>query len=185
MFMKMLQNIANYIQKLNKKDFEKNLTLFLVVIIISSLSVTYFIYTKSSDLIEKIRITKKLTLKTMNIIETHKKMQKEEDKLQKLLEEEKDFDIDTYFEQFCSEQKITSEGSWETTTQELAGSDKFDEVSLSVTFKNQTTQKLVTILEALSKKDIVYIKELIIKNENNKKIIFDITIATKKFKRSV
>lgn len=183
--MKLLQNVANYIQKLNKKDFEKNLRLFLSIIAISSLGVTYFIYTKSSDLIEKIRMTKKLTLKTMNIIKTHKKMQKEEDKLQKLLEQEKNFNIKTYFEQFCSKQKITPNGNWETTTQELLGSDKFDEISLSATFKNETTQKLVTILEALNKKEIVYIKELIIKNENDKRIIFDITIATKKFKRDV
>lgn len=185
MFMKILYNIADYIQKLNKKDFEKNLVIFLSIIIISSLGSTYFIYNKSNDLIEKIRLTKKLSLKTMNIIKLHEKMQKEEDKLQKMLEQEKEFDIQTYFEKFCSEQNITPEGSgWETITQELTGSDKFDEISLSVTFKNETTQKLVSILETLNKKNIVYIKELIIKNEN-KKILFDITIATKKLKRSI
>ncbi|MBD3273293.1 hypothetical protein GF385_03010 [Candidatus Dependentiae bacterium] len=183
--MKIINNIIKYIQKLNKKDLEKNLILILVIIAFSSLGITYFIYTKSNSLIQKIKSTKKLTFKTQNIIETHLKMQKEEEKLQKILEKEGDFNIQTYFEKFCASLNITPEGNWETLTQELPGSDKFDEVSLNATFKNQTTKKLIEILEELNKKDIVYIKELIIKNENNKKIMFDIIIANKKLKKSI
>ncbi|MFH1461499.1 MAG: hypothetical protein ABIF12_00940 [bacterium] len=182
---KILYKLTDHIQKLNKKEFEKNLFIFLGLILFTFLITTYFIYDKSNELIEKITATKKLTLKTTDIIKTYEKMQKEENKLQKMLEQETDFDIKTYFEQFCSEQKIIPEGSWKPTTQELTGSDKFNEVIISATFKDQTTQKLVEVLEALNKKYIVYIKELIIKNENNKKITFDITIATKKFKKSI
>jgi hypothetical protein len=182
---KLFNKIITYIQKLNKKDFEKNLIFFLAIIAMFSFGGIYFIYTEKEDLINKIKTTKRLVLKTTNIIKKYEKMQQEEDILQKLLEQETDFNIKTYFEQFCTQQQITPEGNWEAITQELPGSDKFDESVISATFNNQTTKKLIDILQALNEKDIVYIKELIIKSEDNKKINFDITIATKKFKRSI
>lgn len=182
---KLFNQIIKHIQKLNKKDFEKNLTMFLAIITMISFGGIYFIYTEKEELINKIKATKRLVLKTSNLVQTYEKMQKEEDKLQKLLEQEKDFNIKTYFEEFCSKQQITPEGNWEAITQELPGSEKFDESVISATFNNQTTKKLIDILQALNEKTIVYIKDLIIKSEDNKKISFDITIATKKFKRSI
>ena len=103
-------------------------------------------------------------------------------KLQKLLEQEKDFDLNVFFEKFCAQFKITPFESWDTTTQSFAGSDKFDEVLLNATFKQLTTQQLVTILEELNKNELVYIKELNITNEETKTITVNIIIATKKFK---
>lgn len=182
---KLFNEIIAYIQKLNKKEFEKNLKIFLGAISIITFGGIYYIYAEKRNLINKIKKTQKLTFKTSNIIKTYEKMQQEEKKTQKLLEREKDFNIKTYFEKFYSKQQITPEGNWEAITQELPSSDKFDEVIISATFNHQTTKKLIDILKALNEKDIIYIKELIIKSESNKKINFDITIATKKFKRSI
>lgn len=180
--MKIIYNITTFIENLNKKDFDKYLKITIASLIFLAIAFIYFFYNKNEQLIQQIKKTHNLTLKTVDIVKTFEKMQKEEERLEKLLEIDKDFNIKTFFEQFCSQQNITPEANWEATTQEFNGSDKFDEVILPVTFKNETTQKLVTILEELNKKEIVYIKELVIKNENNGKIIFDITLATKKLK---
>jgi len=173
----------NYLQNLNKRDFEKYLIISLIGIAIATGIFTYYLYSQSSSKISQLKKLEDLANKASIILSNNKKMQVEEERLKQLLEQEKEFSIKTFFEQFIGEQGITPEPGWNATTQPLAGSDKFDEVILSAIFKGQTTQKLVKVLDALDKKEIVYIKELKIKNEDNKKITAELAIATKKYKR--
>ena len=183
--MKILNNFANYIQGLNKKEFDKYLTLFLLAIAALSAILTYSFYKNNSNKVTQIKSLEQLTNKSAKIISDNTKMQQEEERLQLILQQKKDFSIKTFFEQFCSTQNITAEPGWDAITQPLEGSDKFDEVILSTVIKNQTTHGMVKILDSLDKEEIIYIKELTIRNEDNKKITFDITIATKKYKRSL
>ncbi|KKP24267.1 MAG: hypothetical protein SZ59_C0002G0113 [candidate division TM6 bacterium GW2011_GWF2_28_16] len=183
--MKIIYYFLKKIENLSKKEFEKYLKIIIASIFCFSMFLTFLFHSKNNDLITEIRNSKNLASKTSDIVRLNKKMQQEEDKLQILLEQEKDFDLNVYFEQLCKEQNITPEPNWEPITQEFIGSDKFDEVSLQATFKDQTTQKLVFTLQELNKKEIVYIKELIIRQQGNNKIEFDITLATKKFKRNI
>lgn len=179
--MKILINFATYLQNLSKKDFERYLIICLVTITSFALGINYYIYSQSSELVLQIKNLEKTVNKTTQIIKDYEKLEIKEQELQKLLEQNRDFSIKTFFEQFCSQNQITPDPNWEAITRSLDGSNKFDEVSLAAKFKNQTTQKLVTILDALDKKEMVYIKELNIKNTENKKITFDITIAAKKY----
>ena len=183
--MKVFTNFAIYLQNLNKKDFEKYLVIFLVSITILFGSITYYIYTKSSEKVTQIKSLKELTNKITKIISDNEKMQQEEQRLQQLLEQNKDFSMKIFFEQFCREQNITPESGWEAIPLPIEGSEKFDEIVLSTTFKGINTQTLTKILDALDKKEIAYIKELTIKNEDNKKITVDITLATKKYKKNL
>ena len=179
--MKILINFATYLQNLSKKDFERYLIICLATIASLALAINYHIYSQSSRLVLQIKNLEKTVGKTTQIIKDYEKLEIKEQELQKLLEQNRDFNIKTFFEQFCSQNQIAPDPNWETITRSLDGSDKFDEVVLAAKFKNQTTQKLVTILDALDKKEMVYIKELNIKNTENKKITFDITIAAKKY----
>ncbi|MBU4269567.1 hypothetical protein KJ644_01555 [Candidatus Dependentiae bacterium] len=179
--MKIINNLTNYIEKMSKKEFDKNLKLFIGLIFFLVIGLSYFFYTENSDLITRIRDINKLKIKIQNIETRYKKIQMEEDRLQKLLEEDKDFNLRKFFEEFCSQQNISPEPNWD--TQETVASDKFDEIKISAIFKNQTMQKLVEIIEELNKKGIVYLKELKIENQNNGKITFYIDLATKKFKQ--
>ena len=179
--MKVLDNLAIYIQTLNKRDFKRYLGLFLGVVTIIVAMIAYYTYSKSSFLVSEIKKLEILVGKSSKIIAQNEKLEEQEQQLQQLLEQNKEFSMKTFFEQFCSQQGITPDAGWETINLPVEGNDKFDEVSLSATFKNQTTQNLVKVLEALDKKEIIHIKELSIKNAGNKKITFDITIATKKY----
>jgi len=181
--MNFFKKTASYIQNLNKKDFDKYLALFISGLILLIIFIIYYIHTTSNNLIYKINFNKKLSLKTEKIINNYQRLKSEENKLLKLLEKNKDFNIKTYFEQFCSQYQIIPESNWETTTRSFPGNEKFDEISLTATFKNQTTKDLVNLLEAFDKKEIIYVKELSITSEQDKTITINITIATKKYKR--
>ena len=179
--MKVLDNLAAYIQTLNKKDFKRYLTLFLGVTTIIITMIVYHTYSKSSFLVSEIKKLEILVSKSAKIIAQNEKLEQKEQQLQQLLEQNREFSMKTFFEQFCSQQEITPDAGWETIALPVEGNEKFNEVSLSASFKNQTTQNLVKILDTLDKKEIIYLKELSIKNTEDKKIAFDITIATKKY----
>ena len=183
--MKTLINLANYIQSLSKKDFEKYLIIFLCCTAILAGGAVYYVYNTSSNLVKEIKNLEKLANETIEIINKNAKLNLEEDKLKELLNKNMGFNIKTYFEQFIKEQSITPEPNWgdNTFTQPVEGNDKFDEVVLTATFKNQTMQQLTKILEELKKNEMVYIKQLLIKNQDNKKIEYTLTLAAKKYKK--
>lgn len=180
--MKILMPLATYIQNLTKKDFERYLILFISGVVLLSGVAVYHVYKKNNNLVARIKRIEKLTTQTEKTINENKKLIVKEAQLQQLLEKNKEFNIKTYFEQFTSQQNITPE-PWDTFTIPVEGTDKFDEIVLHANFKNQTTQKLVSVLDALDKQEIIYIKDLSVKNEMNRKITFELTIATKKYKR--
>ena len=183
--MKALTNFAIYIQNLNKKDFEKYLVLFLIGITILSGIYVYRIYHKSTLLVKQIKNIEKLAQKTAKMVADNKRLQQKEEQLEELLKRYKEFSMKTFFEQFYSQHNLTPEAGWETIALPIEGNDKFDEVVLSATFKNQNTQVLVKVLDTLDKKEMVYIKGLTIKHQPDKKITFELTIATMKYKRAL
>lgn len=180
--MNIINDIANYIQKLNKKEFEKLLLIILLAVTVTCLGSIYFIYNKSSLLVENIKLTTKLANKTTSILNENKKMDFEQKRLTQILETNKNFNIKTFFEQFTQQQAIPPEPAWDTMVVPVEGNEKFDEIILTANFKNQITANLTRMLDALDKNEMVYIKELIINHEEHQKISFKITIATKRFK---
>jgi len=178
--MEALNKLAAYIQNASPKQFKQYLLMFLIGATCVAGLITYFIYQEKSELVRYTRQLHKLAEKSLTIIADNKKMVIEEQRLKELLDKNKDFTMKGFFEQFCREQNIIPEQGWDARVEQV--NDKFDEIVLEATFKEQTTEKLTSLLEALEKKEIVYIKDLTLRNENNKKIGFDIALATKKTK---
>ncbi len=184
--MKIITNLANYIQNLNKKEFEKYLAIFLGIIMLFCITALYKIYNNSSVLIRQIKTTQRLVRKAELMIQKNKSLDKKEEKLQTLLKANKEFSIRTFLEQFWTKNQIKPEPGWgETRTIAIPGNDNFDEIELTAIFKNQNTQKLTNIIDKLNKKDNIYTKELTIKREPDSKITFDITLATMKYKKNL
>jgi hypothetical protein len=178
--MELLLRVTTYIQRLNKKDFEKNVYMCLGVVVFIVVGMTYYIYSKSTELSGQIKRLEGLANKTVRIREEYNAMQEKEEQLEELLNEHKNFNIKVYFEQFCKDISMTPEPGWNTSVESI--NEKFDEIILPTTFKGQSTEKLVTILEEIDKKEIVYIKDVYIRTEKDKRLSFDVTIATKQKK---
>jgi len=176
-----INNLALHIQKLSRKDLDRYIIATVASVGFILLAMVYYIYTTSSELVTRIEQVKALAQKSSVLVQKYEKIQQEEIRLESLLENEKykDFNIKIYFEQFCKEQGLVPDPNWDTSVEVVK--EKFEEVTLAAAFKGQTTQKLVKILEALEKNEIIYIKMLDIKTEKNSKTIsFDITLATKR-----
>jgi hypothetical protein len=176
--MEFLIKISDFVQSLEPKQFQKYVIVALgcAAVIIGSL--IYYVHNHTASLIDKMKSIERAANKSAQLILDAQKLKEQEDHIQKILDKYQNFDIQGDFEQFCKEQNIVPEPGWASSVETINA--KFNEEVLAATFKNQTTQKLVTYLEALEKKEIIYIKGLSVKNEKDKKISFDISIATKK-----
>lgn len=176
--MEFLIKISDFVQNLEKKQFQKYLivTLGCAAAIIGSL--IYYVHNHTASLINTMKSIERAANKSAQLILDAQKLKEQEDHIQNLLDKYQNFDLQGEFEKFYKEQGIDPEPGWGSSLDTI--NSKFDEEVLTATFKNQSTQKLVTYLEALEKKEIIYIKGLSVKSEKDKKISFDISIATKK-----
>lgn len=181
--MSALDQAITTLTSLDRKKFNLYLGIVLGMVTLMAAGVVYWMYQKRSAQIQELATLHEQTKKIDRIVENSDYVSAEEERIQGLLEENKGFSIKTYFEQFCREHEVTPEQGWDTESRSLEGNEAFDEVMLSAMFKNQTTQSLVTLLTSLNYNEIVYIKELEVKNEGNRAISFTLTIATKKRKQ--
>jgi len=180
--MKYFDKIASFTQGLDHKQLQQYMIAFLVAVIGMVGIVMYFFHQKNTTLITEIKKLEKLSKDATQIITNNKKMTAEESRVKKILERKKGFSIKGFFETFAQTQNITPEAGWDTQTRDITG--KFGEIILPATFRGYTTEKLVEVLVELDKEEIVYIKELTIRSVEDKKIDFDISIATKQYKNT-
>ena len=180
--MKIFDQPIAYITSLSDKDLKKQMIVFLSFVTLTTFGIIYFSYRTSLSKMQEILHLHKLLQKSVVVLSNNERIEKEKTRIEELIIKNKDFNIKSYFEQFTREHAMTPESGWDTTTNPIEGNENFDEVILPATFKNQTTKTLEILLEAIDKKEIVYIKELSIRREEQK-ISFDLTIATKKPRR--
>ena len=183
--MKLIKEIQNFIRKLDQKSFKKYLIISISSIAIIMIISTYYIHNKSQSLIKNIENIEKSTYEISNIVKKFQITQNQKNHTLTLLDKEKDFEIKGFLEAFCKDHQLKYESNWIASSSSIEGNPKIEEVSLKATFKDQTTEKLVSILKALDEKEIVYIKKIKIDKGKNKLINFDLTIASLKYKHTV
>jgi|688.fasta_scaffold512777_2 hypothetical protein len=181
--MEALNKIIAYIETLDRRHFRLHVLGFMVGIVTISAGLLYTIQSKKEALIQRLQVLNNLAIKANEIIATNTSITKDEQRLKELLMQKRGFSIQAFFEQFCREQNVNPEAGWATKQERV--SDIFDEIVLTAQFKNLTSDKLVKLLDALNKEEIVYLKDLQIKSTPNKKISVSMTMATKSYKSSL
>lgn len=172
---------AIYLSNLTKNQFRKFVLMVIGAAFLIIFGMIYFINQKSIEYLNQIKLFENLSNKAVSILDENKKMEDEALRIQAILDHNKEFNIKSYFEAFCKENNLTPNQGWDTQTNEL--NEKFDEILLSTSFKGLTTEKIVAIVEEFYKKEIIYIKSMNIRQEDEKKVSLEITIATKAVKR--
>jgi hypothetical protein len=181
--MNFLETLASSIASYNKKQqlIFIAATLGCVAVLIAG-SLTYLAIQRAAD-IETITHIQECIKKNDILLMQSERVRAEEERIKALLDDNKGFSIKTFFETLTLDQKLKPELGWDTEVRSIEGNDTFDEIILTATFKKQTTQSLVSLLNVLERSEIVYIKELDIKKEEKKTISFEIILATKKRKQ--
>lgn len=173
----------SFIRSLSKKDFEQALFVFLGGIFVISLAIVYYIWSASSSYVDQIINLQRLSDKAAYVLAANEQLVLEQKRLQDLFAQEQDFNIKVFFEQFYKQFSITPEAGWDTRSIEI--NDKFTQTILHATFKGLTMQKATQIIDALDKKETIYIKEVTLRSETNQRIVVELKIGTVRPKKGI
>ena len=180
-----LSELIKFIQSLNKKEFQQYMLIALSTVALLALGFSYYTYSKSSSLADEIKKLNRQANRVTSILAKSDMLQQEEEKIRSLLEKNPDFSMKAYFEKFYTKHRIAPKPESRTSQGPgIEGSEKgvkYQEIILQTTFKSQTMQKLVDMLVDIYNDPIVYLKGLEITGAENKKINFEMTLATKQY----
>jgi hypothetical protein len=184
--MSKINEFITKLQSLEKKEFQKYLIIFLSTIALLSIGLLYYIYHTSSSLVQQIKKLNIQTHRIATLINKNKMLEQEERKIREILDKRPNFKMNTFFEEFYTKHNIKPETGWKPEEGAvITGTEEgisYQELILKATFKNQTMQKLVTLLQDIYKEPIIYLKSLEIEAEKTK-INFELELATKKYKK--
>jgi hypothetical protein len=133
--------------------------------------------------VEQIVALQKLSDKSAFVLAEHEQLMQEQQRLQGLFEQEKDFNIRVLFEQFYKQLRLTPEAGWNATSNDIG--DKFTETVLQATFKSQTMQSVAQIIDSLDKKETIYFKEVTIRSEPNQRLTIELKLGTVRPKKGL
>ncbi len=185
--MKFFTQILQFIQQIPEKNMQRYMYMVIGGMGIVVSGVIFLVHNKSTDLVEQFRKIEKLSRDAVPLFQDYEKIQRDEKRIQDQLEKYQGEDIKSFFELFCKNLGVTPQPGWDANPADI--NQKFEEITVKATFKGQTTQKLVEILdaiqkEAISKNKILYTKNVDIKHDQSKnQIAFDLTIATVRMKK--
>lgn len=180
-------HIISWFQRAPAKEMQRLLYGAIGIVSLIVGGMIFFVYHKSHELVDQLRNVEKTAQSSERLIDEYERLEQDENRIEEMLKQSKDEDIRSFFEKFCKEQTMTPEEGWDPVPRAI--NDKFEEIMVQATFKNQTTQKLVMFLDAIEKeatekKKILYTKKVRIKRDQGGKTInFDLTIATIRMKR--
>lgn len=180
--MNTFEKIGAYIARFDKKKLD-----LFIIVTISLLSLIaaggfYFINLTRNKVLTRIEELQKIALENKELLIKYEAVSEEEQRIQNLLQENKNFNIKSFFEQFCRQHTLNPEPNWETETYQINDNETFEEIRLSAFFPNQTTEKLVSVLSVLDKNPLVYLKNVEITQQKQNTISFALTLATTKHK---
>ncbi|MBM3892805.1 hypothetical protein FJ365_00190 [Candidatus Dependentiae bacterium] len=181
--MEALNKLVAYLETLDRRQFKFHVLGFFTAIVLLAGLFLYYLAESKNDLIVRLQALNKLATKGCHIIDIHRRIVKDEQRLKQVLEQKRGFVLQAFFEQICRDLSMTPEAGWAPKEEHI--SDVFDEIILTATFKNVTSDKVVKSLNMLNKEEIVYIKDFHAKNNSNKTITISVTIATKRYKSSI
>ncbi|MBM3886984.1 hypothetical protein FJ364_03560 [Candidatus Dependentiae bacterium] len=165
-----------YIHQLDRAMFNKYTAIGLGVMSLIIGSGIYFIYHSCSYYEKEIVKLQNMKKKTRKLLLDFNHIDAEEAQVKSMLNQHKNFDLKIYFELFCKEQGFTPSPDWNTSITPF--NPQVDEIVLTATFKGLVTENLVRMLQGFDKTPVVYLKNMRIKTEKDKKITCEITLAT-------
>ncbi len=165
-----------YLHGLEKAEFEKYLLIGLASFGLLIGTSVYLVYSTCNNLHQEITKLQNLKKKTRKLLLDFGSIDAEETRINAILEQHKSFDLKIYFELFCKEQGVAAAPGWNASTAVI--NPQVDEISLTATFKSLTTENLVRMLQEFDKTEVVYLKNIRIKTDKDKKITCEVTLAT-------
>ncbi|MFC1854487.1 hypothetical protein ACFLY6_01300 [Candidatus Dependentiae bacterium] len=143
--------------------------------------VLYKISSYSGDLIKKISKNQSLSKQATDLLTRRKSIESREFAFASLCEEKSiPGGLIPFLNDFFRENAVNPASGWQDTLETIAvpKSDKFEEQRIQVSFRGQTTEQMVNLLDSLYNETMVMIREIEVNREGNS-LKVNLLIATR------
>lgn len=171
--------LVSHFYTLSRSEFRKQIIMVCAATFVLAAGIIWYVHSQSADLVSDLISINKVSNEADTLVVQYEKMKLEEERLNKVLDDNKDFNIKTFFERMSQDQHLNVEGSWEAEIMPIAGNDSFEEIRLPITVKGQSMEGIVKLLGALEKEPMVEIKEVAVRHEGSS-LTISLLLATKK-----
>lgn len=182
--MKIFDDLFSFLFSLDTKKFTIYLASIVSGIVVIAVILLFLFNRKSNDLLSQIKTMQKLSEESRSLLFTYETIQERKKEVFDTIEHDKNFDLKSFFATFCKENNLKPESTWSTIEDTVENNELLEEITLPVVFHNFSMQNLIQFIEALEKKERVYIKSLTITREAlpSKLLACSLTLATLKYR---
>lgn len=177
--MKPLDQVREYIQHLDAKQFQRYLiALFTALFLFSSFTI-YRYYRSVSTLKKKIVYINTKRKEVKELLERFEIVKRQQEEVDALLAKDKDFKIGGYFNTVMTQVGVAQNKTREPETSSEELDNGYTEIKLYASFSNMNMQNLTKLLDTLEQNERIYTKELeIYKPNQGPTINVNLLIAT-------
>jgi len=178
--MKFLRSLQNKVLQFEQKEFYRNSGIFLGVICFLIFGIFYYYYSTIFSIKRDLKKINSRREEAQLILKKLQTVTKQKDEVDTLLDKEKNFKIQSYFDDTVKQLGLTSNQKRDADVSEEALQKGYSEIKLVAQFKSITMEQLCKLLEALEQKPRIYVKELVITKARGASLDITLTIATLK-----
>lgn len=178
--MNFLQQLQARLMNFEKKEFYKYTSIYFGVMLTLIFGIIYYYFSTVHTL--------KMQLKKINrnredvrvLLQKHKFIEKQKEKINEILSEEKNFKIKNFFDGLLEQHGLKGLLRRESEVSEEVLYKKYTEIKLVAHLNQINTEQMCQLLDSIEQKARVYIKELIITKTRGASLDVSLTIATLK-----
>jgi hypothetical protein len=177
--MTILTQIREYIEALDKKQFQRSVIVLLSIIFVVNVFLMYRYYRSINTHLQRIASINKKRQEVKILLERFEKVKKQQSDVDTLLAKDKEFKIAGYFNDILKKLGIVQNKirEPETSTEEL--DNGYREIELYAGLSNMNMQKITSLLDTLEQNERIYTKELeIYRPDGGKTVNVNLHIAT-------
>lgn len=177
--MSFLKTIQEFALPLETSEFYRNIGIFLGLLVLITGGIMYYHHTETVALRNSLQKMYKTQQEAKIILEKQKMVTKQREDINTVLEEDKNFKLQSFFDEIVSRNGLSSYQVKEAEVSNDILQKLYTEIKINVQFRGISTKQLCELLQALEQKARVYTKELTI-NKKNDSLDATLTIATLK-----
>lgn len=177
--------LKDFFYKFDKNDFYLQIAAFFSGLLVVVIGMLYFYYMTVNDLKGQL---KRLNIKreeAQQVLLKQKQVQKQQEEINLLLSEEKNFKIKSFIDDLLKECHLEGSVKKEAEVTEQMINKSYTEIQLKIQFKGISMQQFVEFLNKIEQKSRLYTKELIITKATQDTIDVALSIATLKPQQEV
>ena len=184
--MKLIENLLTHVGALTKGEFDRQALYVLLGLVVFAAGGFYIATTSSEESARQISALHTQARNAGNLSVRFATAQREKRSVTHLLDENKTFEIKSFVENFFRDHNLRPTSDWAVITSALPGNDQLEELSLKVRISGQSMENVVTLLNDLAQKEIVYVREMGLEKQpsfgGKNNVSLELILATLRFR---